>query len=84
MIKSDLAKADFGSDMYNSLTRNLRDMSFLTTTVQDAIKLGLDIPQNEVQQMFEKVFDQGNLPSDMYTGMIQKFIDDFKKHTGKD
>jgi hypothetical protein len=84
MIKSDLAKADFGSDMYNSLTRNLRDMSFLTTTVQDAIKLGLDIPQNEVQQMFEKVFDQGNLPSDMYTGMIQKFIDDFKKRTGND
>ena len=84
MIKSDLAKADIGSDLYNSLTRNLRDMSFLTTTVQDAIKLGLDIPQDAVQQMFERVFDQGNLPSDMYTGMIQKFIDDFKEQTGKD
>lgn len=84
MIKSDLAKADIGSDLYNSLTKNLRDMSFLTTTVQDAIKLGLDIPQDAVQQMFEKVFDQGNLPSDMYIGMIQKFIDDFKEQTGKD
>ena len=84
MIKSDLAKADIGSDLYNSLTKNLRDMSFLTTTVQDAIKLGLDIPQDDVQQMFERVFDQGNLPSDMYTGMIQKFIDDFKEQTGKD
>ena len=84
IIKSDLAKADIGSDLYNSLTKNLRDMSFLTTTVQDAIKLGLDIPQDAVQQMFEKVFDQGNLPADMYTGMIQKFIDDFKEQTGKD
>ena len=84
IIKSDLAKADIGSDLYNSLTKNLRDMSFLTTTVQDAIKLGLDIPQDAVQQMFEKVFDQGNLPADMYTGMIQKFIDEFKERTGKD
>lgn len=84
MIKADLAKADIGSELYNSLSKNLRDMSFLTTTVQDAIKLGLDIPQDAVQQMFEKVFDQGNLPADMYTGMIQKFIEDFKEKTGKD
>lgn len=84
MIKSDLAKADIGSDLYNSLTKNLRDMSFLTTTVQDAIKLGLEIPQDVVEQMYEQVFDQNNLPTDMYVGMIQKFIDDFKEQTGKD
>jgi X-X-X-Leu-X-X-Gly heptad repeat protein len=84
MIKSDLAKADIGSDLYNSLTKNLRDMSFLTTTVQDAIKLGLEIPQDVVEQMYEQVFDQNNLPTDMYVGMIQKFIDDFKEKTGKD
>jgi X-X-X-Leu-X-X-Gly heptad repeat protein len=84
MIKSELAKADIGSDIYNSLTKNLRDMSFLTTTVQDAIKLGLEIPQDVVEQMYEQVFDQNNLPTDMYVGMIQKFIDDFKEKTGKD
>jgi X-X-X-Leu-X-X-Gly heptad repeat protein len=59
-------------------------MSFLTTTVQDAIKLGLEIPQDVVEQMYEQVFDQNNLPTDMYVGMIQKFIDDFKEKTGKD
>ena len=84
MIKSQLAKEDIGSDMYNSLTQNLADMSTLTTAVQDAMKLGLQIPQDAVQEMFEAVFDQGNLPEDLYAGMIQKFIDDFKERTGQD
>jgi hypothetical protein len=34
--------------------------------------------------MFETVFDQGNLPEDMYNDMIAKFIEDFKEKTGKD
>lgn len=84
MIKSQLAKENIGSDLYNSLTQNLADMSTLTTAVQDAMKLGLKIPQEDVQEMFEAVFDQGNLPEDLYAGMIQKFIDDFKERTGQD
>ena len=84
MIKSDLASADIGSEVYNSLMDNLSDMSRLTTTVQDAVKLGLEIPQDVVQSMFETVFDQGNLPEDMYNDMIAKFIEDFKEKTGKD
>ena len=84
MMKEDLSKADFGSDIYKSITDNLSDMSQLTTTVKDAIKLGLDIPQEAVEEMFETVFAQGNLPEDMYNDMIQKFIADFKEKTGKD
>ena len=84
MIKSQLVKENIGSDMYNSLTQNLADMSTLTTAVQDAMKLGLQIPPEAVQEMFEAVFDQGNLPEDLYAGMIQKFIDDFKERTGQD
>ena len=84
MIKDQLSKENIGSDMYNSLTQNLADMSTLTTAVQDAMKLGLQIPQEAVQEMFEAVFDQGNLPEDLYAGMIQKFIDDFKERTGQD
>ena len=84
MIKGDLAKADIGSEIYQSLTDNLSDMSRLTTSVKDAIKLGLDIPQDAVEEMFETVFDQGNLPEDMYNDMIDKFIKDFKEKTGKD
>lgn len=84
MIKGDLAKADIGSEIYQSLTDNLSDMSRLTTSVKDAIKLGLDIPQEAVEEMFETVFAQGNLPEDMYNDMIQKFIADFKEKTGKD
>jgi hypothetical protein len=84
MIKSELAKADIGSEVYNNLMDNLSDMSRLTTSVNDAIKLGLDIPQDAVQQMFETIFDQGNLPEDMYNDMIQKFIEDFKEKTGQD
>ena len=84
MIKDKLAKENIGSDIYNSLTQNLSDMSTLTTAVQDAMKLGLQIPQDAVQEMFEAVFDQGNLPEDLYAGMIQKFIDDFKERTGQD
>jgi hypothetical protein len=84
MIKSQLTKEDIGSALYSSLMDNMSDMSRLTNTVQDAIKLGLDIPQDSVQEMFEQVFDQNNLPADMYNDMIQKFIDDFKERTGQD
>ena len=84
MMKSDLQKADLGSALYSSLTHNMEDMSRLTTTVQDAIKLGLKIPQEDVQEMFEAIFDRGTLPDDLYAGMIQKFIDEFKERTGKD
>jgi hypothetical protein len=59
-------------------------MSTLTTAVQDAMKLGLKIPQEDVQEMFEAIFDRGTLPDDLYAGMIQKFIDEFKERTGKD
>ena len=34
--------------------------------------------------MFETIFDRGSLPEDLYGGMIQKFIDEFKEKTGKD
>ena len=84
MMKDQLAKTDIGSDLYNSLTQNLSDMSTLTTAVQDAVKLGLQVPQDAVQEMFEAIFDGGSLPEDLYGPMIQKFIDDFKKRTGKD
>ena len=84
MMKDQLAKTDIGSDLYNSLTQNLSDMSTLTTAVQDAVKLGLQVPQDAVQEMFEAIFDGGSLPEDLYGPMIQKFIDDFKKLTGKD
>lgn len=84
MIKDQLSKADFGTELYNNLTDNLSDMSRLTTTIQDAIKLGLDIPQDQVQRMYEEVFDQNNLPEGMYDDMIEKFIEDFKIKTGKD
>lgn len=84
MIKDQLAKADYGTELYNNLTDNLSDMSRLTTTIQDAIKLGLDIPQDQVQRMYEEVFDQNNLPEGMYDDMIEKFIEDFKIKTGKD
>jgi hypothetical protein len=84
MIKDQLSKADIGTELYNNLTDNLSDMSRLTTTVQDAIKLGLDIPQDQVQRMYEEVFDQNNLPEGMYDDMIEKFIEDFKIKTGKD
>lgn len=84
MMKSDLQKADLGSALYSSLTNNMEDMSRLTQTVQSAIKLGLDVPQDTVQQIFERIFDGENMPADMYDSMIQKFIEDFKDRTGKD
>ena len=84
MMKSEISKADIGSDFYNSLVQNVSDMNTLTTAVQDAMKLGLKIPQEDVQEMFETVFDRGSLPEDLYGGMIQKFIDEFKERTGQD
>ena len=84
MMKADLQKADLGSALYSSLTNNMEDMSRLTQTVQSAIKLGLDVPQDTVQQIFERIFDGENMPADMYDSMIQKFIEDFKERTGKD
>lgn len=84
MIKSDLAKADIGSEVYNSLMDNLSDMSRLTTTVKDALKLGLEIPQETVENLYDTIFDGGNMPEDMYGDMIQKFIEDFRDATGQE
>lgn len=82
MMKSELAKADFGSERYNNISASMSGMSILTTTVQDAIKMGLQIPQDAVEQMFETIFDGGSLPEDMYHDMIQKFVKDFKEQKG--
>ena len=84
MMKQEISKADIGSDFYNSLVQNVSDMNTLTTAVQDAMKLGLKVPQEDVQEMFETIFDRGSLPEDLYGGMIQKFIDEFKDRTGQD
>ena len=67
-LKDQLAQADFGSALYQNLTKQLADANMLANLLQTAVKNGIDIAQFDPQGLFNKIF--GENPGD--------YIDDAK------
>ena len=67
-LKDQLAQADFGTALYQNLTKQLADANMLANLLQTAVKNGIDIAQFDPQGLFNQIF--GENPGD--------YIDDAK------
>ncbi len=84
MITSQMNGADMGSAAYAQLQQNLGDLSMLTNVIQQAVMAGLTIPEDEVNAMWEAIFDGNNLPEGVFDSMIEKFAAEWKEKTGEE
>lgn len=73
-LKKELQQAELGSDLYNSITKQLADANALANVMQVAIKNGIDIAQFNPQELWSKVF--GDTPGDYIDDATWKEIED--------
>lgn len=85
-LKEQLSKADYGTDFYEALTKNLADTNALGTLIQEAIKNGIDITEFNPQDIWKKIFGEnpGDYLSDDFWKTIFASINDKLKAQGKE
>ena len=81
-LKERIKTSDLGSDLYNSLTKQLADATALGNLMQEAIKQGIDITQFSPQELWQKVF--GDNPGDYiedstWQALVDKINEELKK-----
>ena len=77
-LKERLSKADVGSDLYNALTKQLADANMLGNFISLAVKNGIDVAQIDPQNLFSKIFGDGQtagdfIPDDFWKGFGEQF-----------
>lgn len=72
MMKDQLSKADFGSVVYNSIEENMRDMTTITDLTKEALKRGLDPQSLGLTELFEKAFDNIDVPDSTLQAIVEK------------
>lgn len=75
MLQGRLGNVAMGSAEYAAISRNLADLSALTAAIQKAVKAGLEIPQEDVQALWETIFNGDALPEgalDFITSKLPK------------
>lgn len=55
-MKDELANAELGSALYNSLTSQIADATMLGNLMQTAVKNGIDVAQFDPQALWSKIF----------------------------
>ena len=85
-LKYKLSKADYGTDFYEALTKNLADANALGTLIQEAVKNGIDITEFNPQDIWKKIFGEnpGDYFSDDFWKTIFASINDKLKGQGKE
>lgn len=73
-LRTNLANADLGSELYKNLTAQLADAQTLANLLQVAVKNGIDIAQFDPQTLFNRIF--GENPGDYITNLDWQAIQD--------
>lgn len=84
MQQARMANMTIGSDEYGKLQGSITSMDSLTNVLHQAMVNGLTIPQDEVTAIFEALFDTDAMPTDLWDGLIDNFIAQWKERTGEE
>lgn len=74
-LKEEIANADFGTDLYNSLTGRLTDATLLGEFLQTAIKNGIDAAELSEfsSDIWKKIFDEkADIPDEVWQKLASK------------
>ena len=78
-IKERLSQAEVGSDLYNALTAQLADATMLGNFFSEAIKNGIDMSDIDPQEIWKKIFGDGETAGDFITDKFWENLGDSKK-----
>lgn len=82
-LKSDLAEADFGSDIYNSIAAKLTDMTSLSNLVAESLKAGLGTSMFDAADILGKDFwtraMEGGVEDIDWQGIVDKINEKLKE-----
>jgi len=82
-LKSDLAEADFGSDIYNSIAAKLTDMTSLSNLVAESLKAGLGTALFDAADILGKDFwtraMEGGVEDIDWQGIVDKINEKLKE-----
>ena len=70
-IKEQISHSDVGSDLYNTLTKQLADATALGTIIEYAIKNGIDTAQFDPQELWKKIFGGADIPDEVWQNMAK-------------
>lgn len=72
--KDSLSKAEFGTDLYNSLTANLADVTSFKNLMEQWVKAGLDASQFPSEELWEKIIggDGDVIPDETWQNLINE------------
>ena len=82
-IKNALKDADLGSDLYNSLTEQLKDATTMSTMLQELMERGLQgADLQSVAEKFKTALLEGDVPDDKIKEYIDKLNEQIKNAGG--
>ena len=82
-IKNALKDADLGSDLYNSLTEQLKDATTMSTMLQELMERGLQGSDlQSVAEKFKTALLEGDVPDDKIKEYIDKLNEQIKNAGG--
>ena len=82
-IKNALKDADLGSDLYNSLTEQLKDATTMSTILQELMERGLQgADLQSVAEKFKTALLEGDVPDDKIKEYVDKLNEQIKNAGG--
>ena len=82
-IKNALKDADLGSDLYNSLTEQLKDATTMSTMLQELMERGLQgADLQSVAEKFKAALLEGDVPDDKIKEYVDKLNEQIKNAGG--
>ena len=68
--QGDLSKTELGSVDYSEIMGNIADMQTIKSIIEQSMAAGIDAAQFNLEPLWEKVFDGGNIPDDVWQNIV--------------
>ena len=79
MQQGALSKSEFGSTEYSNIMSNIVDMNTLKTLLEESIKTGIDVAELDLAPFWEKIFDGGNIPDEVWIKLQEEINEKLKE-----
>ena len=79
MQQGALSKSEFGSTEYSNIMSNIVDMNTIKTLLEESIKTGIDVAELDLAPLWEKIFDGGNIPDEVWIKLQEEINEKLKE-----
>ena len=77
--QGDLSKTQYGTAEYGNVMANIADMNTIKTILEQSMKAGIDASKFDLEPLWEKVFDDENIPDATWQKMVDVINEKLKE-----